>query len=184
MSHPQYSASVIIMTDVKSLEHPTLKVPYEILNKRFRIAQKHLDREVNHVTVSLGELDKLIGENSQLDREEVNQKLDLLKSQLVEMKNKGGDILGNVSDVANTIKNRSTHLKGGCLEVKYSSNKTFNAKYFPNLKDSDDVDKKIWNKTRLDRMLVEYLLRQGYYETALELADNAGVGDLTNTEVS
>ena len=52
------------------------------------------------------------------------------------------------------------------------------------MKDCDDVDKKIWNKTRLDRMLVEYLLRQGYYETALELADNAGVSDLTNTEVS
>ena len=46
------------------------------------------------------------------------------------------------------------------------------------------MDKKIWNKTRLDRMLVEWLLRQGYYETALELADTAGVGDLTNTEVS
>ena len=52
------------------------------------------------------------------------------------------------------------------------------------MKDSDDVDKKIWNKTRLDRMLVEYLLRQGYYETALGLAENAGVEDLTNTEVS
>ena len=46
------------------------------------------------------------------------------------------------------------------------------------------MEKKIWNKTRLDRMLVEYLLRQGYYETALGLAENAGVGDLTNTEVS
>ena len=105
------------MTDVKSLEHPTLKVPYEILNKRFRIAQKHLDREVNHVTVSLTELDKLVGENAEIDRETLTQKLDLLKSQLVEMKSKGGDILANVSDVANTIKNRSSHLKGGCLEV-------------------------------------------------------------------
>ena len=28
------------MADVRSLEHPTLKVPYEILNKRFRSAQK------------------------------------------------------------------------------------------------------------------------------------------------
>ena len=63
--------------------------------------------------------------------EEEDLKADV-KSQLVEMKNKGGDILGNVSDVANTIKNRSTHLKGGCLEVKYSSYKTFNAKFFPN----------------------------------------------------
>ena len=107
------------MTDVKSLEHPTLKVPYEILNKRFRIAQKHLDREVNHVTVSLTELDKLMGENSQLDRDTVNQKLEMLKSQLVEMKSKSGDILGTVSEVATTIKNRSSHLKEGCLEVKY-----------------------------------------------------------------
>ena len=109
------------MTDVKSLEHPTLKVPYEILNKRFRIAQKHLDREVNHVTVSLTELDKLVGENAEIDRETLTQKLDLLKSQLVEMKSKGGDILANVSDVANTIKNRSSHLKGGCLEVKHTT---------------------------------------------------------------
>lgn len=112
------------MTDVKSLEHPTLKVPYEILNKRFRIAQKHLDREVAHVTVSLTDLDKLIGENCQLDRETVNQKLEMLKSQLVEMKSKGGDILGNVSDVANTIKTRSSHLKEGCVEVKYLSLKS------------------------------------------------------------
>ncbi|KAG5869324.1 hypothetical protein JTB14_013861 [Gonioctena quinquepunctata] len=37
------------MADVKSLEHPTLKVPYEILNKKFRTAQKALDREVSHV---------------------------------------------------------------------------------------------------------------------------------------
>ena len=40
------------MADVKSLEHPTLKVPYEILNKKFRIAQKHLDREVSLVLCS------------------------------------------------------------------------------------------------------------------------------------
>ena len=40
------------MADVKSLEHPTLKVPYEILNKKFRIAQKHLDREVSSASIS------------------------------------------------------------------------------------------------------------------------------------
>ena len=116
------------MTDVKSLEHPTLKVPYEILNKRFRIAQKHLDREVNHVTVSLTEVDKLVGENSEIDRDTLNQKLELLKSQLVEMKSKGGDILTNVSDVANTIKNRSSHLKGGCLEVNH---RAFAIQFYP-----------------------------------------------------
>ena len=77
------------MTDVKSLEHPTLKVPYEILNKRFRIAQKHLDREVNHVTTSLTELDRLIADTEQLDGQTVSQKLESLKAQLEDMKNKG-----------------------------------------------------------------------------------------------
>lgn len=34
------------MADIKSLEYPTLKVPYEMLNKKFRTAQKNIDREV------------------------------------------------------------------------------------------------------------------------------------------
>lgn len=33
------------MSDIRSLEHPTLKVPYESLNKRFRAAQKTVERE-------------------------------------------------------------------------------------------------------------------------------------------
>ena len=46
------------------------------------------------------------------------------------------------------------------------------------------METKVWRRTRLDRMLVEYLLRQGYYETAMGLAETAGVGELTNTEVN
>ena len=38
-----------IKMDVKSLEHPTLKVPYEILNKKFRTSQKIIDRLVLHI---------------------------------------------------------------------------------------------------------------------------------------
>ena len=70
------------------------------------------------------------------------------------------------SEVANTIKTRCVHLKGGCSEDR-----------------NEDVETKVWRRTRLDRMLVEYLLRQGYYETAMGLAQTAGVGELTNTEV-
>ena len=38
-----------IKMDVKSLEHPTLKVPYEILNKKFRTSQKIIDRLDLHI---------------------------------------------------------------------------------------------------------------------------------------
>lgn len=70
------------MADVKSFEHPTLKVnivilymlrifkhyfskvPYEFLNKKFRTAQKTLDREVSHVQQAASELEKIISENT------------------------------------------------------------------------------------------------------------------------
>ena len=47
----------------------------------------------------------------------------------------------------------------------------------------EDLEMKAWRKTRLDRMMVEYLLRQGYYDSALQLAENSKVTHLSNTEV-
>ena len=89
LASQRVSNKVFNMTDVRSLEHPTLKVPYEVLNKRFRIAQKHLDREVNHVTISLTEVERSLAQGEQMDRDTVVQKLETLKGQLEEMKNKG-----------------------------------------------------------------------------------------------
>ena len=156
------------MADVKSLEHPTLKVPYEILNKKFRMAQKSLDREVSHVTSSIGEVEKLLSsEDNQSGtvKMTLSQKLDTIKEQLMQMKTKSSDIISEEIEVSDTIKKRCQHLKRGCDET------------------AGDVEMKAWRKTRLDRMMVEYLLRQGYYDTALQLAENSGVAHLSNTEV-
>ena len=86
------------MTDIKSLEHPTLKVPYEILNKKFRSAQKVLDREVSHVTSSLGDVDRLLGDV--VDRVAITQQLDNIKEQLVQLKSKGGESIQEETRVA------------------------------------------------------------------------------------
>lgn len=158
------------MADVKSLEHPTLKVPYEILNKKFRMAQKSLDREVSHVTSSIGEVEKLLSleENqSGASKATLSQKLETIKEQLMQMKSKSSDIISEEIEVSDTIKKRCQHLKKGCAESG----------------EREDVEMKAWRKTRLDRMLVEYLLRQGYYDSALQLAENSGVMHLSNTEV-
>ena len=45
------------------------------------------------------------------------------------------------------------------------------------------MQEKQWRKVRLDRMLVEHFLRQGFYSTAIELARSSGIEDLTNIEV-
>ena len=36
------------------------QVPYEILNKKFRLAQKNIDREVSHVQNATNDLDKCL----------------------------------------------------------------------------------------------------------------------------
>jgi len=38
----------------------------------------------------------------------------------------------------------------------------------------------LWRKRRLDRMLVEYFLRRGYYGAATRLAHRSDLRDLTN----
>jgi len=69
------------MSDIRALEHPTLKVPYEHLNKKFRYsfwsfefarqklyigklfdrsAQKIIDREVSYVQSAVGEVEKAL----------------------------------------------------------------------------------------------------------------------------
>uniref|UniRef100_H2XSP7 Uncharacterized protein n=2 Tax=Ciona intestinalis TaxID=7719 RepID=H2XSP7_CIOIN len=47
--------------DLKVQEYGTLKVPYEILNKRFRSAQKTIDRELHGFSGSLTDLEKSVG---------------------------------------------------------------------------------------------------------------------------
>ncbi|XP_029448547.1 E3 ubiquitin-protein transferase MAEA isoform X3 [Rhinatrema bivittatum] len=41
----------------------------------------------------------------------------------------------------------------------------------------------MWKKKRMDRMMVEHLLRCGYYNTAVKLARQSGIEDLVNIEM-
>lgn len=46
----------------------------------------------------------------------------------------------------------------------------------------EDVKYDAWSRTRLDRLLVDYLLRMGYATSARMLADQRGIGDLVDVE--
>jgi len=150
--------------DVKSLEHPTLKVPYEILNKKFRSSQKVVDREVNHVSSALTDLEKLYTQDK-TDRKEIIEQLDKVKKQLEELKDKGNEGIADVLEISRVCKRRVDHLKEGC---------------------SDDMSvpqQKQWKKNRLDRVLVEHFLRSGFYQTAIQLSKTSGIEDMTNVDV-
>ena len=61
-------------------------MPYEILNKRFRLAQKNIDREVQRVQAATSELEKCLQRSATIA--EVTQVLDGMTEKLMMMKRK------------------------------------------------------------------------------------------------
>ncbi len=150
------------MADIRSLEHPTLKVPYEILNKKFRTAQKTLDREISHVQGAVTQIEDFIKNfSSGGDVSGMPAMLSTLEERLVQLSEKSNEAVSEELGSAEACKRRIDHLRVGCAPQ------------------TPAVDAQ-WRKTRVDRMLVEYFLRMGYYDTAVKFAKTCDIDDLTN----
>ncbi|XP_030842059.1 E3 ubiquitin-protein transferase MAEA [Strongylocentrotus purpuratus] len=150
------------MADICTLEHATLKVPYENLNKNFRNCQKVIDREVAHVMQVTNDLEKC------LDGKEptvgvVVTLLDSVVDKLTVLKRKAAEAIALEEESAQACKKRLAHLK----EHDTTTGSALSQ----------------WKKKRIDRMLVEYFLRAGYYETAVKLARHSQIEELTNIDL-
>ncbi|WAR22456.1 MAEA-like protein [Mya arenaria] len=120
------------MADIKALEHPTLKVPYELLNKKFRCAQKSIDREVSKVQVVGSELQTCL-QKPDITIGEVTLALDSMVEKLKMLKRKADESISEELETARMIKRRVDHLK----EAEHLHENT----------------RPLWQKKRLDRML-------------------------------
>ncbi|KAL2779924.1 E3 ubiquitin-protein transferase MAEA isoform 5, partial [Daubentonia madagascariensis] len=136
-------------------------VPYETLNKRFRAAQKNIDRETSHVTMVVAELEKTLSSCPAVDS--VVSLLDGVVEKLSVLKRKAVESIQAEDESAKLCKRRIEHLK------EHSSDQPAAAS--------------MWKRKRMDRMMVEHLLRCGYYNTAVKLARQSGIEDLVNIEM-
>jgi len=160
------------MSDIRSLEHPTLKVPYETLNKRFRIVQKILERESSHVGAAADAANKAI-----LEEEGVDEAVDALLAKVENATNKAEEATAAEIQAAVSIKHRLDHLKGG-LAVPLANLPPTSA-----VAAQTSAAYALWQRKRVDRMLVEHFLRSGYYDCAVRLAKAAGVEELVNIDI-
>ena len=46
-------------SEVSAVEYTTVRVPYDVLNKKFRHAQKIIDREINQLNMLIGNIERL-----------------------------------------------------------------------------------------------------------------------------
>ncbi|XP_038649261.1 E3 ubiquitin-protein transferase MAEA isoform X2 [Scyliorhinus canicula] len=156
----QESAAQLSMA-LKVQEYPTLKVPYETLNKRFRAAQKNIDRETSHVTMVVAELEKTLSNCPAVDS--VVTLLDGVVEKLSALKRKAVESIQAEDESAKLCKRRIEHLKEHSSDQAAAVN--------------------MWKKKRMDRMMVEHLLRCGYYNTAVKLTKQSGIEDLVNIDM-
>ncbi|CAG9760504.1 unnamed protein product [Ceutorhynchus assimilis] len=147
------------MADIKALEHPTLKVPYEILNKKFRMAQKSLDREVSHVQQSVAEVEKCLS-GKEVKASEITHLLGGVEEKLQILKRKAEESIAEEMNASNVCKRRLEHLK---------DHSTHTGGTLTN-----------WRRKRLDRMVIEYFLRHGFYQSAVLLAERSEMKEFTN----
>lgn len=147
------------MSEIKSLEHSSLVVPYECLNRTFRNAQKVVDREVSHVNSTNEKLRKISSkQNTSVD--EACKELDELLKKLYVLKEKSTSAVEQELQRLSEIHKRVDFLK-------------------------DQMDGKkvvVWKHHRLNRMLVDYFLRNGYYDSALHLAETTDIKHLVDID--
>ena len=134
--------------DLKAIEHSTLKVPYETLNKQYRNVQKAIDRDCSSVSQMVSKLSDSNPNDLINASNNVIEKLRAIKKRSVDLHNEERELLV-------LIKKRIEHLK-----EHDSQNQLVN---------------KNFKRLRLERMLIDYFLRIGFYETAQLLAKRSEI---------
>ncbi|KAF6146824.1 hypothetical protein GIB67_018477 [Kingdonia uniflora] len=131
------------------LEHQLLRVPFEHLKKSMRNNHRIVEKEISTVISSVS--DAANRSDNISDQEAVNH-LTSLVSRLQGLKRKLEE--GSVTEQlqAQRCRVRIEHLEGA--DVENSSE---------------------WNNTRLKRILVDYMLRLSYYDTAEKLAESGNI---------
>jgi macrophage erythroblast attacher len=123
------------------------KVPYEHLKKVMRISTRLVEKEVNAVVAGVADV-----VDKDMSKEEVVQHLTSLVSRLQGLKRKLDE--SNKSEQAQVQRCRARLDHLSMLQQLGSKD-----------------DHASWNNVRVERILVDYMLRSSYYDTATKLAE-------------
>ncbi|KAI9786866.1 MAG: GID complex subunit containing RING finger motif [Geoglossum umbratile] len=147
------------------LDQPLLRLPHELLRKNFKASQRHVEREREAVLASL----RTTANSALADEATPPQTLasiDTMITRMQGLKRKLESLHEEEKSIHEQSRKRIQHLQDlyeipSLVDVKYDE----------------------WSRIRLNRLLVDYLLRNGYSASAKELARDRGIEDLVDVEV-
>jgi macrophage erythroblast attacher len=151
-------------------DEPLLRFPLELLKNNLKIAQQHCDKTAKKVNELIGKGAKIYAEAGDDDVAEADAALishiDQALNSLYALQKKLTALNESNNTLHKKTKSRITHL----AELHK----------IPSLA---DVKYEEWSRVRLDRLLVDTMLRQGFFESAKQLAEEKGITDLVDIEV-
>ncbi|XP_071711220.1 protein MAEA homolog [Rutidosis leptorrhynchoides] len=141
------------LTESLKLEHQLLRVPFEHYKKTIRANHRVVEKEVTALM-------SVISDSGDLSQDDAVQHLNSLVSRLQGLKRKleDGNRVENLQ--AQRCRARIDHLESA---------------------DAENMSE--WNNIRLKRILVDYMLRMSYYDTATKLAESSNIQDLVDIEI-
>lgn len=141
------------------LDQPLLRVPHELLRKNLKSAQRQIEIANKSITSA-------VQTNPTQSPADTLASLDATLAKAQSLKRKLEALQAEEKALQRQQKARIEHLE--------------HLHEIPNLA---DVKYDAWSHVRLDRLLVDYMLRQGYTESARELAKEKGIVDLADVAV-
>ncbi|KAI8617981.1 CTLH/CRA C-terminal to lish motif domain-containing protein [Chytriomyces sp. MP71] len=149
-----------------ALEQALVKVPLEQFRRAFKTSQKHVEKEWLALAISAQEHINKIDFNSATAKEDALKIIDGLSARFMVLKKKLQDSKDEEAVYTSRSRIRLQHLDD-LLTVPGQESPAFTR----------------WSKTQLDRVLVDYMLREGCFETAQLLADDAEIEQLVDVEL-
>ncbi|KAM0820619.1 putative CTLH/CRA C-terminal to lish motif domain-containing protein [Seiridium cardinale] len=146
------------------LDQPLLRLPFELLRKNFRSAHYELERDGSFIRNTLKETAQT-AVNTSPPTDDVLKSIDSMLARMRGVKRK---LTGLAEEEERLYRHEGARVRH--LAEIYS------------MQSFDDVKYEGWSRTRLERMLVDYLLRQGYGESARLLAKDRDIEELVDVE--
>lgn len=186
------------MDDLR-MEHGFLKAPWEVLVRNFRAGHKPLAKEMELFSSAVAQLVHDASAPSAAPVPRVDT-IEALENKLTGLKRKLEAVRAADEEAMNRCYGRIRHLRtrapsglgfanGGVVkkEEQPVDNMDHDADHDSQLeKGGPELEKEAtgrWEKLRLDRALVDYMLREGMYETANNLANAQSLEDIVDTDI-
>ncbi|KAK6506830.1 GID complex subunit containing RING finger motif [Arthrobotrys musiformis] len=157
------SATAVNADNNLLLEEPILRLPLEVLRKIFKSSQRCIELDGKKLTEFARDV---AAKAPQVSQEKSLENLNTMITRMQTLKRKMETLQEEEKAVHAQSRRRVSHLNDlhsltSLLEEGYES----------------------WSKTRLDRYMVDYMLRNGYSNSAQQLAKKKGIEELVDVDV-